>query len=578
MASRRGASQPPELPGLRFERVLGSGGFSDVFLYREDLPARPLAVKVMLLDGPLGDGGRDAFVTEANLMAKVSSHPFIVTIHYAGFSADDRPYLAMEYCSGPTLAQQYKLAPFAIADALKTGIRIASAVATAHSVGILHRDIKPANILTNDFGWPALTDFGIASSVTDEVLAAANEEASPVGMSVPWSPPEMFDDHPKVDFRSDVFSLGATIYTLIAGRSPFEVPGEPNGTLDLMGRIGRGIPTPPQRTDVPPTLIAVLKKAMARRPEDRFATAIELARALQRVEIELGYTPTNIDAPQVRNLPQRIDEEGGDGDDLTRERMLIQVPSSSILPPLIDRNTVAPRMRQVGDVPAPPATAPGGKWSRVAQANEASDARKNGQSGSASRVDKVPAASGNNVNARTPRADDDTLVRVGRVAPQPGPSKTADGTAAKKADAEAEPKSRTNRIVLFSALAVVVLAVGAGLIGMLVTNANRSADPEPTTTATGIDDTATSKPPAPTGVAGVRQPDGHVDFTWVNPDPKSGDSYAYQNADGSTGMVPTDETKAELGPFPQNQQVCIKVWIRRHGLSSDQPGEACVNG
>ena len=152
-------------------------------------------------------------------MAQLSHHPSIVTIHQAAIAADGRPYLVMEYCSRPGLAAAVPArARSPCAEALRIGVRLASAVETAHRVGILHRDIKPANVLTTDFGWPALTDFGIAATV-------GHGAGATVGMSIPWSPPELLAEHPTGDERSDVYSLAATIYSLLAGRTPFEVPG-----------------------------------------------------------------------------------------------------------------------------------------------------------------------------------------------------------------------------------------------------------------------------------------------------------------------------------------------------------------
>ncbi|MEO8907930.1 MAG: serine/threonine-protein kinase, partial [Microbacteriaceae bacterium] len=237
--SRRAASTPPQLPGYDYVRLLGSGGFSDVFQYDQRLPRRTVAVKVLLTE-QLNPQTQARFVDEANLMAQLSAHPYIVTIYHADVAADARPYFVMEYCSGPSLAERYKQERFAVEDALRTGVRLSSAIATAHAAGILHRDIKPANVLTNDFGWPALTDFGISSTLEDELpvhtttaalrgavlsptAEQATSDAQSVGMSVPWSPPEMFADDPQPDVRSDVFSLAATIHTLLAGRTPFEI-------------------------------------------------------------------------------------------------------------------------------------------------------------------------------------------------------------------------------------------------------------------------------------------------------------------------------------------------------------------
>src|SRR5690606_13516474 len=100
---RRSTSEPPELPGYTFVKLLGSGGFSDVFLYDQHLPKRRVAVKVLLTE-ELTAANRAAFVAEANLMAPLSAHPYIVSIFHADAAADDRPYVVIELCSGPRLA------------------------------------------------------------------------------------------------------------------------------------------------------------------------------------------------------------------------------------------------------------------------------------------------------------------------------------------------------------------------------------------------------------------------------------------------------------------------------------------
>ncbi|MCU1407073.1 MAG: serine/threonine protein kinase, partial [Glaciihabitans sp.] len=140
---KRASRAAPEIPGLELVRLLGTGGFSDVFLYEQHLPRRRVAVKVLIADG-LNTAAQEAFVGEANQMAQLSAHPYIVTIFHADVTPDDRPYFVMEYCSGPSLSELYKQKAFDTADALRTGVRLSSAVATAHGAGILHRDIKPA--------------------------------------------------------------------------------------------------------------------------------------------------------------------------------------------------------------------------------------------------------------------------------------------------------------------------------------------------------------------------------------------------------------------------------------------------
>jgi len=348
----RTPANPPELSGYRYLGPIGAGGFADVFRYEQELPRRTVAVKVLLAEP--GPAGIAAFTSEANLMARLSTHPYIVTVYDAGVAPDGRPYLVMEYCSRPTLAQRYRERPLTVDEALRTGVRLAAAVETAHRAGILHRDIKPGNVLTNDYGWPALTDFGIASATDAEPAGhgggggADTEGSGSFGLSVPWSPPEMFLDEPRHDERSDVFSLAATLHTVLAGRSPFEVPEGPNSAADLMARIERGQPTPIGRDDIPRSLVAVLARGMATRPEDRYASALEFGRALQRVELELGYPATTLEVAEA--TPAVAAGGGGDADE-TRVRAIPTIsptispapaPASPASPPTEPRTSAIP--------------------------------------------------------------------------------------------------------------------------------------------------------------------------------------------------------------------------------------------
>lgn len=285
--TRRLPSTPPSLPGFSFIRVLGAGGFADVFLYEQNMPRRLVAVKVLLAE-VVNDDVRRMFQAEANLMAQLSSHPSILTVYQASVSADGRPYLVMEYCSA-TLGQRYRAVQLPIAEVLSTGVRIASAIETAHRQGVLHRDIKPSNILTTAYGHPVLADFGIAATLGQA------EASDAVGLSIPWSAPEVLLDEVSGTVASEVWSLGATVYSLLAGRSPFEVPGGDNGTRALVSRIERARLQPTGRPDVPPSLEAVLARAMSKRPADRQASALEFIRDLQSVEEELALPQTPLE-------------------------------------------------------------------------------------------------------------------------------------------------------------------------------------------------------------------------------------------------------------------------------------------
>jgi serine/threonine protein kinase len=287
IVARRLPSQPPVLPGFSFVHVLGSGGFADVFLYEQNMPRRQVAVKVMLSE-LVNDQVRQMFQAEANLMAQLSAHPSILTVYQAGVSGDGRPYLVMELCSA-SLSERYRRERIPVAEVLRIGVRIGSAVETAHRASVLHRDIKPSNILLTAYGHPVLSDFGIASTI-----AAVRDEDS-VGLSIPWSAPEVLLDETGGSVASEVWALGATVYSLLAGRSPFEVPGGSNSSSDLMSRIARAKPQPIGRADVPASLEELLRRTMSRRPEQRPASALEFVRELQQIETELGLAQTPIE-------------------------------------------------------------------------------------------------------------------------------------------------------------------------------------------------------------------------------------------------------------------------------------------
>jgi serine/threonine protein kinase len=555
---RRPASTPPELPGYTYDRVLGSGGFSDVFLYRQHLPKRRVAVKVLLTE-ELTAANRAAFVAEANLMAQLSAHPYIVTIYHADVASDDRPYFVMEYCSGASLGDRYKRETIPVADALRTGVRLASAVATAHSVGILHRDIKPANVLTNDFGWPALTDFGISSAVDDDALpvqtqtlsrgepeATSNTESQSIGMSVPWSPPEMFEDDPKPDVRSDVFSLAATIYTILAGHTPFEVPGRSNGTLDLIGRIERGAITAIERADLPASLVPVLHKGMASDRRDRFDTAVDFARALQRVEMELGYTPTPIDVPNLAVEAEHRDEPA-DAADATRARGVATIdaqPSSPSAPVITPPPGFSP--------PAPTAAAADATQLRGAQ-----------------RVDAQPVASAPRSEAGGPPAADQipaAPVKPGRVAPPGGPEK-----------AEEAPRSRAGRVLVWTASVVAAVVVVAIVVSIAIFGVpSQSGKAAPTHQAGAPDSAVVDTIPAPTLVS-ARAEGSTVVFTVKNPKPRKGDAFVWKRTDRTTdaAMQATTDSTITVDGYAPGATVCIEVGIRRAGQVSAEPLQPC---
>jgi serine/threonine protein kinase len=276
----------PELPGLKYISLLGSGGYADVYLYERDHPKIRVAVKLMK-SSVLDDAKRRQFAAEADAMAELEEHPYIVSVLGAGTTPDGRPYLVMQYYPSSDLAERVAVNPMSVPDALRSAIQLSSAVETAHRANIIHRDIKPSNILLSSYGQPGLSDFGIAGRPND---AGDDDE---VGVSMPWSPPEVLTGTSNGSVASDVYSLAATVWTLLVGHAPFHLPGGDNSERATFTRIAHSRPPATGRGDVPSSLDRLLQQAMAKDPGHRPQSAIELARHFQRVEQELRLARTD---------------------------------------------------------------------------------------------------------------------------------------------------------------------------------------------------------------------------------------------------------------------------------------------
>lgn len=315
MAARLREPVGPHLEGAEFIRFLGAGGFADVFLYRQDMPRREVAVKVIRSGASAAQ--KQKFQAESDLMAKFGAHPAVLSLYAAGRLRDGRAYLTMEYCPPPHLGKRFSAtSPMRVEQALEITIKIAGAVETIHRAGYLHRDIKPANILLTAFGHPVLTDFGIAIS-QDTPADRVDSAFSPY-----WAPPEQQLNRPLTP-ASDVYSLAATTYTMLAGRPPHVdmTPGAHNDPASILKRLHHGSIAPIGRNDVPAALERVLFTAMSKRPSDRFASAMAFARALRQIQSSLGLPLTNIDVWE----DQPVIAADGSDDDATRLRPVVSI-------------------------------------------------------------------------------------------------------------------------------------------------------------------------------------------------------------------------------------------------------------
>jgi serine/threonine protein kinase len=541
MSAKRGPAAPPAIEGYQYVQPLGSGGFADVYLYEQDRPRRKVAVKVLLSDLKT-DGARRRFESEANLMAQLSTHPFIVTIYEANVTASGHSYLAMEYCSKPNLDARLRRQRFSVDDALAVGIQVASAVETAHRAGIAHRDIKPANILVTDYNRPALTDFGI-SGTTD---SAGDDDG---GMSIPWSPPESLRNSDADGVMVDVWALGATVYTLLAGHSPFAIPGGNNSPRELMSRIA-SMPLPGLgRIDVPQSLQQVLATAMAKQPGSRYPSAHSFALALQRVQVELSLAVTSF---EVLDDGHDSDDSDDGGEDATRIRGVVSIDpraNTSDASTAVRASVATWAQQPTIPKPAPDATLIRASAPRVAAETSVAGTRTPWER---------PAPF-------TPLPVEETQLRPAEPAPDP--------------DTAPEPESRRRpRWLLLAAGGVLTAAaVGGGL--MVVNGAGKPSAPTTPSAADGPLEAVApgSLAPAPTNLAGSR--DGsNVTFSWENPAPVDGDVFMWRPVSvmQAGDYTVTSEARAVVAASP-DAQTCLEVVIRRsNGQATPDPAKACV--
>ncbi len=569
MSSKRPPAPPPPLPGYNYISHLGSGGFADVYLYEQDRPRRRVAVKVLLSDLKTEDARR-RFESEANLMAQLSSHPYIVTIFEAETTEDGHSYLAMEYCSRPSLDVRYRRQRFSVDEVLAVGIQVASAVETAHRAGIVHRDIKPANILVTDYNRPALTDFGISGTIGDD----SDEDA---GMSIPWSPPEQFRGGPVDGVPVDVWALGATLYTLLAGRSPFVMPGQDNSQRELISRITNSPVPRLGRADVPESLELVLSTAMAKAPQSRYSSAHAFALALQRIQAELNLSVTPF---EVLAEPAGSDDAHPDDNfEETRVRSVASIdPDGGTSPtgsaPTFPARTFPQTRTQPPAVPAAPQATPRASPQAKPQATPQeehydSTVLRGWTPGPAHTP--PPAFPGGTPAGQRPvpqHSEADLAATVNR------PAAAADEDS-EAAETGAPDHRRRNLVLAAVGAAVLVVAVVVGIV--LGANAPQKAQPMETNSKAPADALDNGVVPDVANLTARRTAPGKVRFTWANPQPQEGDTYKWRRAFAADADY--HATKALTMEITENPggRTCIQVIIVRSDGNASPAGDDSVN-
>ena len=269
------AAQPGDRRGdWVLEEELGAGGAGRVFAARDAKLGRRAAIKLLKA---VDESARERFELEAQLMARLQ-HPNILRVIAVG-SEGDEPWIALDLATGGSLAQRLKDGPVSVEDALTWTAKIADGIDAAHRLGIIHRDLKPDNILFRDDGEPVVTDFGLAKQ-TD----SRGPRLSKTGMIMgtpQYMPPEQLEGrHGQIDGRADIYALGATLFEMLAGDPPFD--GE---RLEIIAIKALSMP-PPRLRRIRPEVTReaeiIAERCLAKLPEDRYQSALELAEDCRR--------------------------------------------------------------------------------------------------------------------------------------------------------------------------------------------------------------------------------------------------------------------------------------------------------
>jgi predicted ATPase/serine/threonine protein kinase len=279
--------------------LLGAGGMGEVYLARDTRLERRVAIKLLTPKFDIGQDLLQRFIQEAKATSALN-HPNIITVHEFGINGD-HPFIVTEFIEGQTLRQKISNGNLPAIDALDIAAQSAGALAAAHDAGIVHRDIKPENIMVRPDGYIKILDFGLAKLTQPYGWTGAGEEQTGAQDSdqtieiktrtgmVLGTPSYMSPEQARgqtVDGRTDIFSLGAVLYEMVAGRAPFKAPT----FADVIALVLHGQPTPiTELVNVPLTMEHLINKALSKDCEARYQSARTLLRDLQQLRAELLF-------------------------------------------------------------------------------------------------------------------------------------------------------------------------------------------------------------------------------------------------------------------------------------------------
>src|SRR5712691_2781675 len=284
--------------GMRIGRYeiqshLGTGGMGEVYLARDTQLSRKVALKLLPEDLVVDEQAKRRFVQEARAISALN-HPHIITV-YDITAVDDHVFITMEYVEGDTLRKLISRGRVDTKRAVDLAAQVAAGLASAHKEGIVHRDIKPDNLILMRASQIKILDFGLAKLVEKQMASLlsselstmaypitgikANTQVGSIAGTIAYMSPEQAEGRP-IDHRTDIFSLGMVLYEMLTGQRPFER----KSTIDTLHAIINDEPPPANELNpsLPPELVEILAKALAKDPEERYQHAGDLELDLRR--------------------------------------------------------------------------------------------------------------------------------------------------------------------------------------------------------------------------------------------------------------------------------------------------------
>ncbi len=297
--------QPPEIPGFQIDRMIGEGGFGQVWHAHREVGREPVAIKILHLELVRSNDAMTRFQRELEAIQRLQ-HPNVVRALDHGTIADGRPYLVLEFLEGPSLRDvlmdRGALPP---REMMEIVAPLCDALAVAHDAGLVHRDVKPSNVILarDDEGRlrPVLLDFGLVKLV-DQAGPGLTSSRSMLGTPAAMAPEQMRGQ--PVDARTDVYALGLLIYHMLTGQPAF---GGAPGVVQSYLQVHGARPRPSNKVDIDPAIDEPVARALAPDPAARFSGARALYEALHAAVFPSEEAPVDVLVLYVEASPDVIE-------------------------------------------------------------------------------------------------------------------------------------------------------------------------------------------------------------------------------------------------------------------------------